>query len=233
MGSKTGRINYFTECLSAMVEIIKYVLLWWLTIPHVVVYFFCKEKDTITMDVDRWCKLIRPFHMKWWRDVGVIQGGNNIIVRIVALSWLLINAKNYRNLFYLRVGYLKVLLFWLRKEPTLYIMTKSENFGAGTYIQHGFSTIITAAHIGKNCWINQQVTIGYAESHSRGCGQPYIGDNTRIGAGAKVCGNVRVGDNCFIGMNAVVVKDVPNNTTVIPSPTMVIRENDNRVYHKL
>lgn len=108
---------------------------------------------------------------------------------------------------------------------TLYICTKSENFGAGTFIQHGFSTIISADKIGENCWINQQVTIGFNDSKKYGFGRPIIGDHVRVSAGAKVCGKIKVGDNSTIGVNAVVVKDVLPNSVVIPSPMMLIKED--------
>jgi serine O-acetyltransferase len=45
---------------------------------------------------------------------------------------------------------------------TLFIYTK--DIGPGLYIQHGFATIISAKSIGKDCWINQQVTIGYSNA---------------------------------------------------------------------
>ena len=116
---------------------------------------------------------------------------------------------------------------------TLYIWTRSENFGAGTYIQHSFSTVIAAEKVGENCWINQQVTIGWNGSKKYGYGCPVIGNNVRVSAGAKVCGKVTVGDNSTIGLNAVVIKDVLSNSVVIPSPMMLIQENGDKVYKKL
>ena len=145
----------------------------------------------------------------------------------------MVNTKEFRNVFYLRVGYWRLLLSYLRPESTLHIRMKSSDFGAGTYIQHGCSTEINAAHIGKNCWINQQVTIGYNGSKSKGLGRPWIGDNVRISAGAKVCGPIHVGDNSTIGVNAAVLKDVPANTTVIPSPTMILYQDGERKNTKL
>ena len=128
---------------------------------------------------------------------------------------------------------MSTVLQYLTREKTLYINTKSENFGAGTFIQHGFSTIITAEHIGTNCWINQQVTIGYNDSKTKGLGRPWIGNNVRFSAGSKVCGPVKIGNNCIIGMNAVVVKDVPENNVIIPSPTIILYDNGARVNKKL
>ena len=54
---------------------------------------------------------------------------------------------------------------------SLYINTKSENFGADTFFQHGSSTVITAEKLGLNCWINQQVIIGYNDSKKYGYGK--------------------------------------------------------------
>ncbi|MGR5624931.1 serine O-acetyltransferase [Thomasclavelia ramosa] len=45
-----------------------------------------------------------------------------------------------------------------------------------------------------------------------------IEDNTIIGAGAKIIGNVKIGKNCKIGANAVVVHDVPDNSTAVGVP---------------
>ena len=88
-------------------------------------------------------------------------------------------------------------------------------------MEHAFSTIITAKSIGENCWINQQVTIGFKNLKS-----PIIGDNVTIGCGAKVLGNVKVGNNVTIGANAVVIKDVPDNCVVGGVPAVIIGRNN-------
>ncbi len=93
------------------------------------------------------------------------------------------------------------------------------DIGAGLFIEHGFSTIIACNHIGENCWINQQVTIGYSDTVH--C--PYIGNNVQIKAGAKIIGNVRIGNDVIIGANAVVVKDVPSHSIVVGVPAKIIK----------
>lgn len=90
---------------------------------------------------------------------------------------------------------------------SLYINTHS--IGEGLYIQHRFSTIISAKKIGDGCFINQQVTIGFEGNDS-----PIIGNNVRICCGAKVIGKLSIGDNSIVGANAVVVNDVPTDVTV-------------------
>lgn len=112
--------------------------------------------------------------------------------------------------------------------PNLFINTK--NIGPGLFIQHGFSTMISASKIGKNCRINQQVTIGY--SHKK-TDSPIIGDNVLIGAGAKVIGAVTIGNNSKVGANAVVVKNVPPNCTVVGVPARIVRKDGLRTLVQL
>jgi len=89
-------------------------------------------------------------------------------------------------------------------------------------LAHGLNGIIVhlKAHIGKNATIWQQVTIG-----SSGGGTPYIGDNCKIGAGAKILGGIRIGNNVTIGANTVVTKDVPDNCLVVGSQMRVIEHH--------
>lgn len=91
-------------------------------------------------------------------------------------------------------------------------INQGAEFASRPSTPHGLNGIIIhlRAKIGKNAVIWQQVTIG-----SSGGGTPVIGDNCKIGAGAKILGGVKIGNNCVIGANAVVTKDVPDNTTVV------------------
>lgn len=64
--------------------------------------------------------------------------------------------------------------------------------------------------------IHQQVTISHG-----GC---VIGDNVVLGAGCKVLRGVRIGNNSRIGANAIVVEDIPDNSTcVLQKPRIIVR----------
>lgn len=98
-------------------------------------------------------------------------------------------------------------------------------FASAPIFPHGVTGIFisSGAVIGKDCVIFHQVTIGSNTlKDSIKKGSPIIGNNVYIGAGAKIIGRVKIGDNCRIGANCVVVKDVPNNSTVVSQPARLI-----------
>ena len=187
---------------------IYFILMFPLTVPHLICYRFAKNRRKIDADVERHENVVKKTDLK-----------------LLQVAYLLIFQKEFRNLFYYRIGRLNFFLRYLPRLSTLYINVPDGKIGGGLVIQHGFSTIITAESIGKNCWINQQVTIGYNDSKTYGYGKPVIGDNVRISAGAKVVGPITIGNNSMVGCNAVVSKDLPENTVVVPSAMRIIREN--------
>ena len=141
-----------------------------------------------------------------------------------AMAILLWRNKEFRNLVIYRNRRLpirrrRIGLFYPPMD-TLYI--DALEIGGGLYIQHGFATMIAAKSIGENCWINQQVTIGY-----NGQGDsPVIGDNVMITCGAKVLGSIHVGDHVIVGANAVVIRDVPDYCVVGGVPAKVLKTNN-------
>jgi serine O-acetyltransferase len=95
--------------------------------------------------------------------------------------------------------------------------------GYGLHIPHPIGIVINGkSTIGNNCTIMQQVTLGNNLLEINKA--PIIGDNVKIGAGAKIIGNVKIGDNVIIGANAVVTKDIPENCVVGGVPAKIIRK---------
>lgn len=77
------------------------------------------------------------------------------------------------------------------------------------------------ATIGPGCMIMQLVTIGQVADGA----VPRIGAGVYIGAGAKLLGGITIGDHARIGANAVVLEDVPDNTTAVGIPARVIHRS--------
>ena len=128
-----------------------------------------------------------------------------------------------RNIFYARVayrhhGYAKFLAMFARPLPLLDISSTAE-IGGGLIVQHGYGTIIAPRKIGKNCWINQGVTIGYTNDDD--C--PTLGDDVTVYAGAKILGDVHIGNHVIVAANAVVVKDVEDNCVVGGVPARILK----------
>lgn len=95
--------------------------------------------------------------------------------------------------------------------------------GKGLFIDHGCAVVIgETAIIGDNCTIYQGVTLGGTGKHV-GKRHPTIGNNVMVGAGAKVLGPVVVGDNSKIAAGAVVLKDIPDNSTAVGIPARIVR----------
>jgi len=94
--------------------------------------------------------------------------------------------------------------------------------GYGFFIDHGMGVVIgETAEIGDNCTLYHQVTLG-GTSWAKEKRHPTLGDNVVIGSGAKILGPFKVGDNAKIGSNSVVVKEVPNNATVVGVPGRIV-----------
>ena len=101
--------------------------------------------------------------------------------------------------------------------------------GKGLFIDHGMGVVIgETAEIGDNCTIYQGVTLG-GTGKDVGKRHPTLGDNVMIGAGAKVLGPVKVGSNSKIAANAVVLREVPENSTAVGIPAKVVRRDGVKV----
>ena len=154
--------------------------------------------------------------LKRWKDICCMKEKDKL-----ALAILLWEKQEFRNLFIYRNGH-RIFYRTLIKilyPPMQSLFIQAEDIGGGLFIQHGFATMITAKSLGENCWVNQQVTIGYNGMNP----PPVIGNNVTITCGAKVLGNIHIGDGAMIGANAVVLKDVEPKAVMVGIPAKRIR----------
>ncbi|MBQ9551157.1 MAG: serine O-acetyltransferase [Clostridia bacterium] len=101
--------------------------------------------------------------------------------------------------------------------------------GRRVFIDHGTGVVIgETAIIGDDVTLYQGVTLG-GTGHHTGKRHPTIGNNVLIGAGAKVLGPFTVGDNSNIAAGAVVLDEIPPNSTAVGVPARVVKQNGKRV----
>ncbi|HHT17113.1 MAG TPA: serine O-acetyltransferase [Papillibacter sp.] len=101
--------------------------------------------------------------------------------------------------------------------------------GRRLVIDHGMGIVIgETTEIGDDVLLYQGVTLG-GTGKDKGKRHPTIGNNVMVGAGAKVLGPFKVGDNARIAANAVVLKEVPPDSTAVGVPARIVRIADKRV----
>ena len=102
--------------------------------------------------------------------------------------------------------------------------------GKNLFIDHGMGVVIgETSEIGDNVTIYHAVTLGGSspsidsERQRHEKRHPTIGNDVVIGSGAQIIGPIKVGNNSRIAANAVVVKDVPENATMVGIPARAVK----------
>ncbi|KQL41412.1 serine acetyltransferase [Bacillus sp. FJAT-25509] len=101
--------------------------------------------------------------------------------------------------------------------------------GRRFFIDHGAGVVIgETCEIGDDVTIYQGVTLG-GTGKEKGKRHPTLLSGVLVATGAKVLGSITIGENAKIGANSVVLKDVPNNTTVVGIPGKIVVQDGIRV----
>jgi len=101
--------------------------------------------------------------------------------------------------------------------------------GKRFFIDHGMGVVIgETSVIGDDVLLYQGVTLG-GTGLEKGKRHPTIGNNVVVGTGAKILGNITIGDNSYVGANAVVIKDVPPNSTVVGVPGRITKQDGKKI----
>lgn len=94
--------------------------------------------------------------------------------------------------------------------------------GRRFFIDHGMGIVIgETCEIGDNVTVYQGVTLG-GTGKEKGKRHPTVKDNALIATGAKVLGSITIGENAKIGAGAVVLNDVPDNSTVVGMKARIV-----------
>ena len=102
--------------------------------------------------------------------------------------------------------------------------------GKNLFIDHGMGVVIgETSEIGNNVTIYHAVTLGGSspsidsERQRHEKRHPTIGNDVVVGSGSQIIGPIKVGNNARIASNAVVVKDVPENATMVGIPAKAVK----------
>jgi serine O-acetyltransferase len=101
--------------------------------------------------------------------------------------------------------------------------------GRRFFIDHGHGVVIgETAIVGDDVLLYQGVTLG-GTGKEHGKRHPTLLDKVVVGGGAKILGNITIGRNCRIGAGSVVLRDVPDDSTVVGVPGHIIFREGKRV----
>lgn len=96
--------------------------------------------------------------------------------------------------------------------------------GKGLFIDHGMGVVIgETAEVGDDVTIYHGATLG-GTGKDTGKRHPTVGNNVFIGSGAKLLGPINIGNNVKVGANAVVLIDVPDNSTCVGIPARIVEK---------
>lgn len=133
------------------------------------------------------------------------------------------------TLFKAKIPFLPRLISQLSRFLTGIEIHPGAQIGKGLFIDHGMGVVIgETSIIGDNVTLFQGVTLG---GTGKECGKrhPTLGNDIVVGAGAKVLGNITIGDNSYIGANAVILRDVPENSTVVGVPGHITKQDGKKL----
>lgn len=112
---------------------------------------------------------------------------------------------------------------WLfRPKYSTTIINCPDVDGGGLYFAHPFCTILNAEHIGYGCAFMHNTTLGNREINGKNY-RPWLGNHVEVGCNVVIIGKVKIGNNVKIGAGTMILKDVPDNCTVIGNPARIVK----------
>jgi serine O-acetyltransferase len=121
-----------------------------------------------------------------------------------------------------KLGWLSRLLSHVSRWLTGIEIHPGARIGRRLFIDHGMGIVIgETAIIGNDCTLYHGVTLG-GTSWQKGKRHPTLGDGVVVGAGAKILGPILIGNGARVGSNSVVLKNIPDEATVVGIPGHIL-----------
>lgn len=163
------------------------------------------------------------------RDRDPAAKSNVEIVLLYAGFHAIILYRITRRLWKMKIPFIPRYLSQLGRFFTGIEIHPGAQIGKGLFIDHGMGVVIgETTMIGDNVTLFQGVTLG-GTGKETGKRHPTLGNNIVVGTGAKILGNITIGDSSYIGANAVVIRDVPPNSTVVGVPGRVTKQDGKKI----
>jgi len=139
-------------------------------------------------------------------------------------------------LFKLRIPFIPRLISQFSRFFTGIEIHPGAKIGKGFFIDHGMGVVIgETTEIGDNVMMFHGVTLGghgWWRDKKGEKRHPTIKDNVVLGVGCTILGPVTIGENTRIGVNAIVIEDVPANSTVVSEKGRLIIKEGKQVEKK-
>ena len=193
-----------------LLYVILIVILFFVFMAFLVGIIFSKEVDA-ALERD-------PAAKSRWEIIFLYSGFHALVAYRIAHRLLLMH-----------VPFIPRFLSQLARHFTGIEIHPGATIGRGLFIDHGMGVVIGATSLlGDNITLYQGVTLG-GTGKEKGKRHPTLGNNVVAGTGAKILGNITIGDNSYIGANAVVIKDVPPNSTVVGVPGRITKQEGKKI----
>lgn len=149
---------------------------------------------------------------------------SNIEVLLYQGFWAMFFHKIAHRLYKLKLYFLARMVSQHSRFLTGIEIHPGAKIGMGVFIDHGAGVVIgETCEIGDNVTIYQGVTLG-GTGKDVGKRHPTICNNVIIGTSAIILGPITIGENSKIGAGAIVIKDVPQGSTIVGEPARNIQE---------
>ncbi|OEH86306.1 serine O-acetyltransferase [Desulfuribacillus stibiiarsenatis] len=146
-----------------------------------------------------------------------------------AIWFYRLSHKLYKNNWYVTARIISQISRWL----TGIEIHPGATIGKRLFIDHGMGVVIgETAEIGDDVTLYQGVTLG-GTGKEKGKRHPTVKNGALIATGAKVLGSITIGENAKVGAGSVVLRDVPDNSTVVGIPGRIVIQNGERVRTEL